>query len=290
MQIQVLKKYLPLLISGVCGLIAVVLINNYIQQQTEEAKRSVAQSQKNLTTVVVAKQDIPAGTAIKESMLVETTLSRNMVQPRSAVSIDRVVDKITIAPIAKGEQVLLNKVTISGEIGSLSMKVPSGKRAVTVSVDNISSVGGMLRPGDHVDIVGMVPIPAMNADGKQVNQLATMPLFQDVLVLAVGQDFMNTQGAKKEEKLASPVITFALSPQEANLIVFVQEQGKIRLVLRSPGDTQLQQVTPASWDTLFRFVMPQAFQQVEKPVAAPVKPKKTVEIYRGLNKEIKVIE
>ena len=291
MQIQAVKKYLPLLIGGVCGLIAVFLINNYIQQKTEEAKKAVAQSQKNLTTVVVAKQDIPAGAVLKESMLGEVTLSRNMVQSRSAVSIDRVVDKIAFAPISKGEQVLLNKVTISGEVGSLAMKVPAGKRAVTVSVDNISSVGGMLRPGDHVDIVGMVPIPAMNADGKQVNQLATMPLFQDVLILAVGQEFMNAQVAKKEERAssASPIITFALSPQEANLIVFVQEQGKIRLVLRSPGDTQTQQVAPASWDTLFRIVMPQAFQQQEKP-AEPLKPKKTVEIYRGLNKEIKVFE
>ena len=291
MQIQAVKKYLPLLIGGVCGLIAVFLINNYIQQKTEEAKKAVAQSQKNLTTVVVAKQDIPAGAVLKESMLGEVTLSRNMVQSRSAVSIDRVVDKIAIAPISKGEQVLLNKVTISGEVGSLAMKVPAGKRAVTVSVDNISSVGGMLRPGDHVDIVGMVPIPSMNADGKQVNQLATMPLFQDVLILAVGQEFMNAQVAKKEERVssASPIITFALSPQEANLIVFVQEQGKIRLVLRSPGDTQTQQVAPASWDTLFRIVMPQAFQQQEKP-AEPLKPKKTVEIYRGLNKEIKVLE
>jgi pilus assembly protein CpaB len=290
MQIQVVKKYLPLIIGGVCGLIAVILINHYIQQQTEEAKKIVAQSQKNLTTVVVAKQDIPAGATIKESMLAEATLNRNMVQPRSAVSIDRVVDKIAIAPISKGEQVLLNKVTISGEVGSLAMKVPSGKRAVTVSVDNISSVGGMLRPGDHVDIVSMVPIPTMNAEGKQVNQLATMPLFQDVLVLAVGQEFTNVPVATKEEKAASasPVITFALSPQEANLIVFVQEQGKIRLVLRSPGDTQTQQVAPASWDTLFRTVMPQAFQQ-EKP-AASLKPKKTVEIYRGLNKEVKTLE
>jgi len=290
MQIQAIKKYLPLIIGGICGLIAVVLINNYIKQQTEEAKKIVAQSQKNLVTVVVAKQDIPAGATIKGAMLAEVTLNRSMVQPRAAVSIDRVVDKIAIAPIAKGEQVLLNKVTVSEETGSLAMKVPSGKRAVTVSVDNISSVGGMIRPGDHVDIVGMVPIPTMNAEGKQVNQLATMPLFQDVLVLAVGQEFMSVSSAKKEEKstTASPVITFALSPQEANLIVFVQEQGKIRLVLRSPGDTQLQQVAPASWDTLFRTVMPQAFPQ--EKAAAPAKPKKTVEIYRGLNKEVKTLE
>lgn len=288
MQMQTPKKYLPIIIAGVAGLIAVALINSYVQQRTEEAKKRLILSQKNLTTIVVAKQDIPAGTTIKESMLKEETVSKDMLQPRAAISIDRVVDKIAIAPISKGEQVLLNKVTISGEEGSLSMKVPSGKRAITIPVDNISSVGGMIRPGDHVDVVGMVPIPVLNAEGKQVNQLTTMPLFQDVLVLAVGQEFTSIPGAKKEEKAVSNAITFALSPQEANLIVFVQEQGKIRLILRSPGDSQVQQVAPASWDTLFRSIMPQAV----KAQAAPevTKPKRTVEIYRGLNKEVRPLE
>ncbi len=289
MQLQLSKKYLPIIIAGISGLIAVFLINNYIQQKTEEAKKRVLLTQKNLATVVVAKQDILAGTALKESMLAEETVNRAIIQPRAAISIDRVVDKIAIVPISKGEQVLLNKVTISGQEGSLSMKVPSGKRAISVSLDNISSVGGMLRPGDHVDVVGMVPIPAVNAEGKQVNQLATMPLFQDVLILAVGQEFTSISSARKEERLASPVITLALSPQEANLIVFVQEQGKLRLILRSPEDTQVQRVAPASWETLFRTAMPESAQksQAQEEVR---KPKRTVEIYRGLNKEVKPLE
>jgi hypothetical protein len=82
------------------------------------------------------------------------------------------------------------------------------------------------------------------------------------------------------------VITLALSAQEANLIAFVQEQGKIRLILRSPGDTQVQPVAPASWDTLFRTVMPQAFTQPQEDT----KPQKKVEIYRGLQKEIRTLE
>lgn len=287
MPIQLPKKYLPLIVAGVAGLIAMLLINNYVQQQTEEAKKRAISAQKNLSTVVVAKQDIPAGTALKESLLKEETVYKDMLQPRVAISIDRVIDKITLAPISKGEQVLLNKISLSGQEGSLSMKVPSGKRAITIPVDNISSVGGMVRPGDHVDIVGMVPIPAVNAEGKQVTQMTTMPLFQDVLVLAVGQEFTSLPGAKKEEKEASAlVITLALSAQEANLVAFVQEQGKIRLILRSPGDTQVQPVAPASWDTLFRTVMPQAFTQPQEDA----KPQKKVEIYRGLQKEIKTLE
>jgi pilus assembly protein CpaB len=291
---QDVKKFLPLLVAGILALAAVFLINIYLKQQAESTRQEVIAGQKNLVTVVVARQDIPANTMLSEQMLKEITISKDRMQPRAASSIDRVVNKITLAPLSRDEQVLLNKLTISGQEISLSTKVPRGKRAITIPVDNISSVGGMVRPGDHVDVMGMVPVPMMSAEGKQVVQMTTMPLFQDVLVLAVGQEFTTMPGEKKGEKTVSPVITLALAPQEANLIAFVQEQGRIRLVLRSPEDTQVQPPVPASWDTLFRTVMPQLAQQDEqrkKDVPAqPVKPHKTVEIYRGLQKEVKTIE
>ncbi len=285
--LQKYKRYMPLIVALISGLVAVFLINVYIQQRADEARRLEELKQKNLITVVIARQDISSGTAIKENMVKEETVNKILVQPRAAISLDRVVDKITIAPIAKGEQILLNKLTLSGLEVSLSSKIPRGKRAITIPVDNISSVGGMIRPGDHVDIVGMVPIPTMGADGKAVNQLTTMSLFQDVLVLAVGQEYTPVPGGEKGERKLSPIITLALLPQEASLVAFVQEQGRIRLVLRSPEDTAIQNVTPASWDALFRLVMPQMF--VEKPAEVP-KPQKKVEIYRGLQKEVKILE
>ncbi len=285
------KKFLPFIIAGIAALIAVFLINIYIQQRVEEAKKRELARRENLTTVVVAKQDISAGVTLTADMLKEETIARNMIQPRTATSIDRAVDKITMAPISKGEQILLNKLTISGQETSLATKVPRGKRAITIPVDNISSLGGMLRPGDHVDVVGVVPIQGMGNEGKPVTQMATMSLFQDVLILAVGQEFTaiskTKRGEEKEAASSSSIITLALLPQEANLVAFVQEQGKIRLILRSPEDTQVQPAVPASWDTLFRTVMPQAFQQ--EP-SVKEEPKNKVEIYRGTKREVRSLE
>jgi len=283
------KMIVSLVIAAAAGLIAVFLVNKVIEQKTTQLKESASEMRQNLTTVVIAKKDIPAGTALKENMLQEKTLDKRMLQPRAALSIDRVVDKVAIVSISAGEQVLLNKLTIPGEETSLANKVPKGKRAITIPVDNFSSVGGMIKPGDHVDIVGWVPVQGMAADGKVVTQMTTMPLFQDVLVLAVGQQFTTYATAKKagEESRQESMMTLALSPTEANLVSFVQEQGKIRLVLRSPEDTQLQPVVPANWDTLMRTIMPQAFEQKEE---APQTPKPKVEIIRGTNREIKSIE
>ena len=281
-----IKKFLPLAVAAIAGLVAIFLINAYVSQRTEEAKKIEAQRQASIVTVVVATRDIAAGATLNASMLKEEKMYKNVAQRGSANSIDRVADRITMAPIAKGEQVLLNKITISGEESSLAMKIPKGKRAITLSIDNISSVGGMLRPGDHVDIMGVVPIPEKSSEGKSTVQATTMPLFQNVLVLAVGQDF-TTEGGKNTGN-TSPAITFALTPEEANLVTFVQEQmGRLRLILRSPEDASVQPATMASWDTLLRTVMPQAFQ---KPVEQPKKAVKSVEIYRGLQKEVRPIE
>lgn len=284
LQLQAPKKFLPLIIAVVLALIATYLVNAYLQQQAEEARKKAAAVQKSITTVVIAKQDINTGTVIKEAMLKEVNTYKDSLQPRAATTIDRVAGKIAIAPIAQGEQVLLNKLTIPGQETTLSSKIPRGKRAITLQIDNISSVGGMIRPGDHVDVMGVVPIPVMTAEGKQASQLTTLPLFQDILVLAVGQEYTAAVAAAKPGAGATaspnPAITLALSPQETSLITFVQEQGKIRLVLRSPEDTQVQPAVPATWDTLFRAVMPQMAQENQKP-------KNRVEIYHGLKKEVK---
>jgi pilus assembly protein CpaB len=193
---------------------------------------------------------------------------------------------ITIAPVSKGEQITLSKLSYTRQAGGLAEATPVGKRAITVSVDNLSSLAGMIKPGDYVDVIAMIPVPATGTDGKPTTQTAVLPLFQNVLVLAVGQEIGQVISAESRYKQAersepSPLITLALSPQEANLIAFVQEQSKIRLVLRSPADSKIEPVQITSWDTLFQYVMPKDISKTELPKEeGPF-----VEIYRGLNKE-----
>ena len=59
-----------------------------------------------------------------------------------------------------------------------SLKVPEGKRAVTVVVDRMSAAGGMVKSGDYVDVFCNL---SLSEKGKTHN--VTVPLFQKVLVL-----------------------------------------------------------------------------------------------------------
>lgn len=299
-----IEKQKLILISGVVlGVVAILMTKMYLDQQQQEAqaqaKRSLAKMQANQTVVLVSKQDIPSGSVIESNMVDSSIVPNQFIQPQAVTSIDRVLGMITLAPISKGEQISLSKLSKArkeiGHGGGLAGNTPAGKRAVSIAVDSIASVSGMIKPGDYVDVIATLQVPTQGPDGQVTGQVAVVPLFQNILVLAVGQNTgsagtTESRYADKEASSGGGLITLALGPQETNLITFVQEQGsKMRLTLRSPADANVEPVVPASWETLFQYIMPQQ-KNVEKSTEvkeAPVVDATTeyVEVFRGLNKE-----
>jgi len=282
------RQRIILLISGfVLAAVAVVMVNIYLSRQRQvihnEEKRRADQFLAGQTTVLVAKKDLPQGAIIDTDSTDVRIVPGQFVQPQAATSVDRIAGMMVLAPISAGEQITLSKLTQEKEKYGLSAMTPAGKRAITINVDNIASLVGMIKPGDYVDVIANLAVPIQAPDGKQSSQQAVIPLFQNVLILAVGQDIVAsaTQGTHRyaASQETSPLITLALSPQEASLIAFVQDQGKIRLVLRSPADAKVEQIQPASWETLFQYLSPKGQQSGQQ---APID---YVEIYRGLNKE-----
>ncbi|MBU0547978.1 MAG: Flp pilus assembly protein CpaB [Candidatus Omnitrophica bacterium] len=295
-----IEKQKLILISGVVlGVVAILMTKMYLDQQQQvaqaQAKKTLAKMQTNQTVVLVAKQDIPSGSVIESRMIDSSIVPNQFIQPQAVTSIDRVLGMVSLALISKGEQITLSKLSKSRKEdgGSLAGNTPAGKRAISIAVDSIASVSGMVRPGDYVDVIATLQVPAQGPDGQVSTQMAVVPLFQNVLVLAVGQDtgFVGRAESRYGEKGASSggLITLAIGPQEANLIAFVQEQGKMRLTLRSPADANVEPVVPASWETLFQYIMPQQ-KSVEESIEVKEVPvvdatAEYVEVFRGLNKE-----
>lgn len=297
-----IEKQKLILISGVVlGIMAIVMTKLYLDQQQQEiqakAKAAIANIQSNQTAVLVAKQDIPQGSTIEPEMFETAIIPNKFIQPQAVTSLDRISGMVTTAPISKGEQIALSKLNNNKQAGggNLAGVTPSGKRAVTVVVDNISSLSGMVKPGDYVDVLATLQIPMQGKDGQVSSQMAVVPLFQNVLVLAVGQNIGGaaTSGSRYAETPAASsngnsLITLALGPQETNLISFVQEQGKIRLTMRSMADAKIEPMVPASWDSLFQYIMPQKQDnenQEEEVSPMEIDTTEYVEVYHGLNKE-----
>jgi pilus assembly protein CpaB len=116
--------------------------------------------------------------------------------------------------------------------GGLAERVEKKQRAVSIAVDNTSAVSGLVRPNDKVDIVGTFRFPVEQA--STALDVVTWTLLQDVTVLAVGQSM--SRGGHDANRRGYSTLTLALSPEEAELIIFAEQKGKLTLTLRNPAD------------------------------------------------------
>jgi pilus assembly protein CpaB len=300
-----MKKKLLLVIALACGFLAAVLAWQYIKGKEADLlkekqaikRRELEEAEKRKVKkvpILVAARNIPAGTSIAVEDLAVQEVPEEYRQPGSMSPSEEIMGKTAQSAISQGEQILKNKLGAPPEKAKIMSEItPRGKRAVSVVVDNMASLAGLLQPGDYVDALAIISPPpgstldtivnkgSRGKDEKLERKAVTLPLFQNVWVLAIGSDTGGTgaRGDQSKVKSAANSVTLSLTPQEAALASFIQEQGKIKLIMRSNvADLSQTEVDPVNWDNLFEYLYPQAREQGKLPV--------TVEIYRGLQKEV----
>lgn len=284
------KKKLSIIIALVLALTGVFMLRNYIGQQE---RRFIKEEKK--AYVLVATTNINAGMTIDETMVKFDAIPEQYVQPKAISSQSLVIGKRATADIFPGEQIMSTKLTLAVKDTSLAMRTPQGKRAITLTIPILSAVGGKIRPGDYVDVIGLFPYNAQ-VDGKMMTELVSVTLFQNVLILGIEGNAPPERG-KPAPAPTDLVVTFALTPREIALLSYAQDQGKLRLVLRPPLETAVEPVPPVEVNTMWQYVfsnlgqeflanrdekVPVVGQQEKKPEPPPPPP--TVEVYRGSEK------
>lgn len=221
-----------------------------------------------MNSVVLARSDVPAKTLITRSMVEQLEVPAKYIHSRAARRLDDVVGAITREPLVAGEQVLLDRVVKDGDTtAGLSYLVPSGKRAVTVAVDEVAAVGWHLQPGDHVDIIGTVEVPveSKTRPGEKENKILTVVALQDVEVLAVGKDMEFVKDSGKNKKTEVKTVTVAVTLEEAKPLVLAEEEGKIRMLLRSPLEKGKVPCAPFELeDFLYLPTIPEEYHRIQK--------------------------
>jgi pilus assembly protein CpaB len=132
------------------------------------------------------------------------------------------------APLKRGEPLL--DVHLESTSAVFSNTLEKGDRALTTEVDEVNSISGMLRPGDHIDLLATA-----HGSGSNTTEI-TFPLLSNVEVLATGQV------TRKRDDNSQPhtytTITLAVNPENAQRIIVAKTSGKLTAVLRNPDDSQ----------------------------------------------------
>lgn len=144
---------------------------------------------------------------------------------------------LKVGTTVKEQQLLLwSDLQANDERKDLSSLVLPGYRAVSIRASRDDASIGMIRPGDYVDVIGVLGgSGSMGGDAKNA-----VVLLQRVLVLAVGADTSpsHANDEKKGASSADSVLTLSLTLTEAQIIALAADRGRLAVVVRHPDDQQ----------------------------------------------------
>jgi pilus assembly protein CpaB len=233
--------------------------------------------------VVVAAEDLQVGTKIEDKDIRLARLPSNSLPAGCFHLKKNVIGRGVIQPIAQNDYILSNKLAGENAGSGLPSLIPPGMRAVSVRVNDTTSVSGFVQPGTRVDV-------QLTGNPQGSNEQQTTTVLQNVAVIATGQKLERNSAGESQ---SAPVVTLLLSPDDAERLTLASSQGHIQLALRNPLDTRQEDISAVRADSLYKFGAEPAPAAVprSKPKHVAVQPPPsmptayTVEVYKGDKKE-----
>ena len=248
-----------LFLALILGALSAILVYVGMSRSGEEIITSAGVS------VVVAKEPITAGTTITGEMLELREVPLNAAALGYLGSMDAAIGRVTRFPIAANGQVLLSSFIGSATIGpgTLSGVLAEGTVGMAITTQAVIGAGGLVLPGDHVDILWLPEVVLADHEGA-------MLIAENVEVIAIAQITVDipasgtgaTEGAaavddqattddrtRSSDAEANPdarTVTLMVTLEQAQQIFCAEQSGVVRMAVRPFGDTTATGIPPAT--------------------------------------------
>ena len=206
-------------------------------------------------TVVEANADIALGAAVTADMLTTKVLPVNAVRGDAYHDPSQAIGQVARRAILVGAQVGAADFDIHQNADTVA--VPPGKKAMAISVSELTGVGKLIYPGDTVDLVisldsNAIKVVTLQPPNKSpfghddnLNPLTVKApvLLQDIQVLATIDSPEAQAAAAGSPAPSGPTLTgttkliiLAVTDSQAEAILYARTVGTIDLVLRNVAD------------------------------------------------------
>ncbi|OZI23641.1 Flp pilus assembly protein CpaB [Bordetella genomosp. 9] len=215
------QRWLMAAVTIAAGLLAAWAARQHIQGRIEQIEADA-----KVATVprLVAAYDLTPGTRLEEAYVAVRDIPTAWA-PSDALAPEDFASytySVLAHPLRRGDPVQRSHLA-PRKAAPLSSRVSSGRRAITIPVDDINSLSGMLQAGDLLDLY-----VSFEHGRRQI----TAPLLQGVLVLATGR------AGDDDEAMAGAFSTITLDagPEDAVKLVAARQAGRITAILRHHRD------------------------------------------------------
>jgi len=212
---------LVLLLAVFFAFLTLRSVHQYLDREIQKVE---AQSQIRTVARVVFNKNLSAGTVLEQEDLAIREMPAHYVSAQSLPPEEhqRLVGQMLKYTVDAGESALAYHVEPVMQ-PAFSRRIQSGRRALSIAVDRINSISGLIRPGDLIDIY-------VSFDYQR--RKITAPLLQGVYVLATDQ---NTE-EREQSRPGVTTLTLDLAPEDAAKLVAAKQSAEITAMLRNPVD------------------------------------------------------
>lgn len=242
-----MNKNVVLIILGAvfASIIVALVVQSGMKKNTNGAAPPV-----DMTRILVANKHIAIGRRLQEEDTEWKKWPKDAVftgaivkDPKNEDQNINVYNQIVRRVIEKGEPVTQNAILEESQSGSfVAASLGDKMRAYSIRVRAESSVGGLVRPGDFVDVIVTYGIRLRGeiedvAEGTVIRD-ASQVVLENIRVLAVDQ---RTEEKVESDKTAKPgkTVTLEVTREGAEVLALASKMGDLSLALRKLGDNSL---------------------------------------------------
>ncbi|MGO9172158.1 MAG: Flp pilus assembly protein CpaB [Rhodomicrobium sp.] len=215
-------------VAFACAGVAALLVRSALTTQSEPAVVAAKPAGMAMKNVVVAARDLKAGDKLTAGFVREAAWPADLL-PRGAFTSPDALFKSGVEPvlsvaIAENEPVLAQRL-LGGLDNGLAGRLNDGMRAITIRVNEASSVGGFVQPEDRVDVL-MTQTERTGEVTDALPRAYTKTLVMNVRVLAADQQIQ-----RKQQNQPPKTVTLEVSEQDAKRLTLAGAIGQLSLTL-----------------------------------------------------------
>lgn len=221
------SRRITLIVAIVLAVTTGLLTLRYLNSVNQTAQVAVVESK----PVVIASRDIPTRAKITPDMLTLVKRPANEVEPGAIADPHMAIGDVSLIAIPMNSTITDSKIGQPAAVG-LTARIKPGMRAVTIPVDAIKSVNGLIQPGDRVDVLASV----QKGSGDRPR---TYAIIRGALVLALNSTIEPTPDQSPAPGTSGNVpqtVTLGVTVQQADLLTVADLNTTLRLALRSPNE------------------------------------------------------
>ena len=276
-------RVILIIVAIIIAAVAVFAVIAYISNVKATAEKEVEKIE-----VLVAIQNIPKDTftdnLLSSKSIALQAIPRKYIADGVLTTLDNFKGFVTMAPISKGEQITSTKFVKPEQVG-LAFNISGDMVAISIPVDEVIGVSNLISIGDMVNVIATFMPESNQAETTAAAETTTVStqapetteetlagikepitktLLWNVKVLYLGtreitaeeqkeaeSTILSNQAARDQNAIIVNTVTLAVSPEDAEKLVFSEEMGLVWLALVPSEGVEVKETPGRTYENIF---------------------------------------